>query len=302
MDWLRELPSGVFWFGWAIVALLAGGLLYAVWWARRNAAAIAAETPVDVSDLSEGYRLAWGRTIGPDLRAPLTGRACVWWRVQVWQAARQREADGGHRWIWREIASEESDRPLLFGDGRAVAAVWPWGATAVIPSGWSDWRGKDLPPETRDPELRRGGAPAQGIRHDGLGPSGPRFRYVEQIIETDAPIFALGAVEHTDNGLYTPDTEDEADEAGERPITGEATAGARMPDRLGITPTPDAVVAADMARSDWTIGKAEGRPFLISTEHPDAVAAEQELGAKGGLMIGALFFALAAFLLWVRLG
>ena len=165
MDWLRELPWQVFWFGWGMVALLAGGSLYAVGWAKRNAMAIGAQTPVNVSDLSAGYRMAWGTTVGPDLKAPLTGRPCAWWKVQVWESVREsRPGKAGigpdaTRWIWREAVSEESDRPLLFGDGKAVAAVWTWGTTAVIPSGWSDWRGQSLPPEDRNPELRQGGAP-----------------------------------------------------------------------------------------------------------------------------------------------
>ena len=73
------------------------------------------------------------------------------------------------------------------------------------------------------------------------------------------------------------------------------------PNRLGLLPTPDAVTAADMAQATWTIGVAKGQPFLISTEHPEAVTAEQELGAKGGMIMGGLFAALALFLAWARL-
>jgi hypothetical protein len=320
MEWLRDLPWGVFWFGWGMVAILAGGSLYAVWWAKRNAKAIGAQTPVNVSDLGAGYRMAWGRTVGPHLTAPLTGRPCVWWKVQVWEAVReklpgQKTIDiGSARWIWREAVSTESDRPLLFGDGKAVAAVWTWGATAMIPSGWSDWRGQTLPPEDRNPELRQGGTPAQGIRHDSMGTFGPRFRYVEQIIEVDAPIFALGKVTRTDPSLYADDADADGEEedayvAEEDDLASEEVdadanedEGWRAErDRLGLLPTPDSVIAADMARATWTIGAADGQPFLISTEHPDTVSAEQELGAKGGLIMGGIFVFLALFLAWVRL-
>jgi hypothetical protein len=305
MDWLRELPWQVFWFGWGMVALLAGGSLYAVWWAKRNAKAIGAQTPVNVSDLGAGYRMAWGTTVGPDLKAPLTGRPCAWWKVQVWESVREsRPGKAGigpdaTRWIWREAVSEESDRPLLFGDGKAVAAVWTWGTTAMIPSGWSDWRGQSLPPEDRNPELRQGGAPGQGIRTDSQGTFGPRFRYVEQIIAKDAPIFALGEVTRVDHDLYA-DEEDDGD-SWEDDVGVEDGDGWRPePDRLGLLPTPDAVIAADMARATWTIGAARGHPFLISTEHPEAVGAEQELGAKGGMIMGGIFAVLALLLAWAR--
>jgi hypothetical protein len=300
MDWLRELPWGVFWFGWGMVALLAGGSLYAVWWAKRNVKALTAQTPADVSDLGAGYRLAWGRTVGPDLKAPLTQRPCVWWKVQVWESVKENSQGGSTRWVWREAVTEQSERPLLFGDGKAVAAVWTWGATAVIPSGWSDWRGQSLPPEDRNPELRQGGAPGQGIRTDSQGTFGPRFRYVEQIIEKDAPIFVLGEVTRVDHALYD-DEEDEGD-PGEDDVDAEDGDGWEPePNRLGLLPTPDMVIAADMARATWTIGAAKGQPFLISTEHPEAVGAEQELGAKGGMIMGGIFAALALFLAWARL-
>jgi hypothetical protein len=311
MEWLRDLPWQVFWFGWGMVALLAGGSLYAVWWAKRNTKAIGAQKPVDVSDLSAGYRLAWGRTVGPDLTAPLTGRPCVWWKVQVWESVREvrsRVGPDSTQWVWREAVSEESDRPLLFGDGRTVAAVWTWGTTAVIPSGWSDWRGQSLPPENRNPELLHGGVPGQGIRTDSQGTFGPRFRYVEQIIEKDAPIFVLGDATRSDPSLYgDEEDEDHVDEAddgasGEGALGGDDGDSWRPePNRLGLLPTPDAVTAADMAQATWTIGAAKGQPFLISTEHPEAVTAEQELGAKGGMIMGGLFAALALFLAWARL-
>ena len=201
MDWLRALPGLVFWWGWGMVALLAGGALYATWWARRNVKAIGAQTPVDASHLTEGYRLAWGRTVGPALTAPLTGRPCVWWRAEVWESVRETDASGKYRHVWRQIADEESDRPLLFGDGKTVVAVWTHGAT-IVSSSWSDWRGQELPPEDRSPKLNAAGAPSQGLQRDSQGTFGPRFRYVERIIAPDAPFFALGDVTRSDPALY----------------------------------------------------------------------------------------------------
>ena len=307
MDWLRELHWGVFWWGSGMVALLAGGALYSAWWGKRNVKAIRAQKPVDVSDVAEGYRLAWGRTWGPELRSPLTGRPCVWWKAEVWKSVRENlpGLKGGGpdatRWVWRQVASEESDRPLLFGDGKAVAAVWTWGAT-VIPSGWSDWRGQSLPPEEHDPELRQGGVPGQGIRHDVQGTFGPRFRYVEQIIAPDAPIFVLGDVTRVDPALYAPDDGAESEqESGEEDV-GEEEGWRPEPNPLGLRPTPDAVIAADMTQARWVFGAAKGQPFLVSTEHPGKVSAEQKLGAMGGLIMGGMFSALAIFLLWARFG
>lgn len=306
MDWLRELPWGVFWFGWGMVALLAGGSLYATWWAKRNAKAIGAQTPVDVSDLSPGYRLVWGRTVGPDLTAPLTGRPCVWWKVHVWESVRENVpgkrgiGSSANNWVWREFATEESDRPLLFGDGNEIAAVWTSGTTAVIPSGWSDWRGQSLPPEDRTPEFQKGGAPSQSMGNSSQGTFGPRFRYVEQIIENDAPFFALGEVMRVDPLLYGYD-QDEGDIGNDDTDVEERSGWHPEPHRLGLKEASDAVISTDMALATWTVGAKKGLPFLLSTEHPQAVSAEQELGAMGGLIMGGFFVALALVLAWARL-
>lgn len=303
MDWLRELPWEVFWWGWAMVGLLAGGAFYAAWWARRNIKAIGGQTPVDVADLTGGYRLAWGKTVGPALTAPLTGRPCVWWKAEVWESVREKDASGTFAHVWRQITREESDRPLLFGDARAMAAVWAHGAT-VVPSGWSDWRGQDLPPEVRAPKLKTGGAPGQGISHDVQGTFGPRFRYIEQIIALDAPVFAMGKVVRNDPALYTAakaeDDDAEGDEDGSEAEDGKSWHP--EPSRLGVLPTDDRVIDADLARVAWSISAPNRKPFLLSTEHPKAVSAEQELGAKGGMIMGALFTALAAALIWLRYG
>jgi hypothetical protein len=302
MDWVRGLPSVVFWWGWGMVALLAGGSLYATWWARRNVKAIGSQSPVEVSNLGEGYRLAWGRTAGPALTAPLTGRPCVWWKAEVWESVRESGTVGGSRYVWRQVADEQSDRPILFGDGKTVAAVWTHAAT-IVSSSWSDWRGQELPPEDRTPKLNTEGVPGQGIRSDAQGTFGPRFRYVEQIIPANAPFFALGDVTRTDPALYAPDDVDDSVDAD----TGEDGADVTdedacrpEPSRLGLLPTPDAVVADDMSRATWSISELKGKPFLLSIEHPEAVTAEQELGAKGGLIMGATFAALAAAFLWLR--
>ncbi|MGI1662216.1 hypothetical protein ACRDNQ_08245 [Palleronia sp. KMU-117] len=302
MDWLRTLPGVVFWWGWGMVALLAAGSLYATWWARRNAKVIGAQTPRDVSDLSEGLHLAWGRTVGPELAAPLTRRPCVWWKAEVWESVREADASGKYRHVWRQIAQEESDRPLLFGDDRTWAAVWANGAT-VMSSEWSDWRGQNFPPEDRSPPLNASGAPGGGIRHDVQGTFGPRFRYVEQTIGIDVPFFALGEVTRSDPALYQPDDEDDDDadpDAGFGDDGGSGDLWRPEPSRLGQFPTPDDVIAADMSRATWSVTAARGKPFLLSTDHPDAISAEQELGAKGGLIMGGLFAATAMLLLWLR--
>ena len=301
MDWINDLPAGVFWFGWGMVALLAAGPLAAMVWARRNSAAIGAQTPVDVKDLDEGYRLAWGHALGPAQKAPLTGRACVWWKIELWESRQTKDPDGKTmRWVWTRAMERQSDRVVIFGEGHARAAVSAYGAT-VLPSVWSDWRGQDLPPENRDPEAHRDGMPAQqGLERDIQGTFGPKWRYREQIIEPGAPIFALGDAQRIDKSLLEPEEDDEG--AAAEMEGWEAPEEAAIARRLKLKRTTDSVLDADMRSADWVFVKAKGQPFILSTQHPGAVADQMDLGAKGGMIMGALFAALAVWAAWVRLG
>ena len=148
---------------------------------------------------------------------------------------------------------------LLFGDGRTVAAVWSWGATAVIPSGWSDRRGRSLPPENRSPELHRAGAAP------GRCAASPRC--------SERPTRRM------------------------RPRTRAMTEGTRArTQRTGTTPvvprggpSPTASASPAHARSDdrsrdgratRVIGEAKGPPLPIRTVHPGTVGAGGELGHR----------------------
>ena len=299
MELIKAAPGIVFWWGWFMVALLAGGALYATWWARRNIKAIVAQNPKDVSSLTDdGFQLAWGHTVGPALMAPLTGRACVWWKVQVFEMARDLSPSGKSRHVWREVASEESDRPILFGNDKSIAAIWPYGAT-IVSSHWSDWRGTKMPPEDRCPKLHTFGAPPNASTRESQGLFGLGYRYIEQTLPAESPLFALGDVTRTDQEIYASDEIDEAD--GEAEADGYENWRPEV-SRLGVTATPDKTIADDMSRAEWTVSAAKGKPFLISIEHPEAVSAEMELAAKGGLVMGGICTGVAIVLLWFRFG
>lgn len=263
MGLITDTPPQVFYFGLAMVLLVAAILLFAALWGWRNAQAIGSAAPVDTSDLSEGYRLVRGRTAGPRLKAPLTGRSCVWWQVEVWESRREREPDNSYRYVWTLLRDEASDRPIRLGDGRTLCEVLPLSAT-VIPSQWSRWEGDVEAPRGADPELHDGSRPpGGGIQHDVQGTFGPRFRYQERYIWNDVPLFALGHA--TLHGAAR-------------------TAG----------PTPDP------RRPMWAVEKQKGRPFLISTRQPDDVASEHAFAAQAALPMGLAALALAAVLLYVR--
>jgi hypothetical protein len=202
------------------------------------------------------------------------------------------------RWVWNQILDRQSDRVVLFGDAKARAAVDADGAM-VVPSAWSDWKGQDLPPENRDPDSARGSLPASGMGLDVQGNFAPRYRYREQIVEADAPIFALGRVESMDVALearrddYVDIGEDDPEDDSDDDHDQDAGSETEPEDLLGMSETPDAVIDEDMRQARWLIGRTPGKPFILSTLHPDELAADQELAVKGGVIMGVVFGGLA---------
>lgn len=264
MTFLRDLPDAVFFFALLLVVAIAAVLIGAAIWSRRTAHAIATATPVEVGALSPGYRLVWGRTAGPGMKAPLTGRRCVWWRVEVWEQRRRKDSDGDVSYDWQVIRDETSDKPIRLTDGTTLCEVFHTGAT-VVPSAWSRWEGDDPRPRNREPDLHEGTEPTSGgARVEVMGTHSNRYRYLERYIWDDAPLFALGAA---------------------LPHGG-----------AGAASDPDP------RRPKWAIDRQKGRPFLISTSPPDRLADEMSLAARTALPFGAVFAALAVFMLWSRYG
>ncbi|MCO5093581.1 hypothetical protein [Bosea sp. (in: a-proteobacteria)] len=282
MTFLREVPLGVFLFALMMVALLGGVMIVAALWARRNAQAIRDLPPTGMSALTEGRHLVWGRVSAPKLKAPLTGRPCAWWQVEVWESRREKQPDGKMDYFWTQVRNEQSQKPLRISDGEAECGVDAYGAT-LMPSAWSDWRGDRETPTGEEPELLTEGTPGFGIRHDVQGTLGPRFRYVEQYIWHDAPIFVLG--EFAEDASASRKRNAPAKWLARGPAR--ADGGRRLPRYL----PPE--FRAFFAR-------LSGPPFIVSTRHPKEIVETQELGAKAGLPFGLAFAALGAFMVWGR--
>jgi hypothetical protein len=282
MTFLRETPLGVFLFALLLVALLGGVMIAAALWARRNARAIRDLPPTRMSEMTRGRHLVWGHVSAPRLKAPLTGRPCAWWQVEVWESRREKQADGEMGYSWTQLRNEQSQQPLRISDSGAECTVEPYGAT-LMPSAYSDWRGDHESPSGEEPELHTEGPPGLGIRHDVQGTLGPRFRYVEQYIWQGAPIFVLGEF-----------AEDErASRKRGAPAKWLAKGSARADDGTHLSSYLPPELKVSFAR-------LAGPPLIVSTKHPKEVVETLELGTKTGLPFGLAFAALGAFMVWAR--
>jgi hypothetical protein len=162
-------------------------------WRQRR---LLEDTPrAHIRSAPQGYVKLCGRARsidGKSLRAPLTGRSCVWWTYRVEQ--RGTSARAANRLL--NINCGSSDQPFLLIDQGDHCLVDPEGAE-IEASDRKVWYGNspdDIPPP-------RWGGIALGFGHS--------YRYVEAILTEDAELSVLGQF-RADTGTVTNNIEDEA--------------------------------------------------------------------------------------------
>ena len=126
---------------------------------------------------------------GPPIIAPLTRAKCVWWRFKI-----EEERGSGKNRRWVTVESGTSDDCFELDDSTGTCVVNPDGAT-VIPTQRRRWYGS-----SRSPDV----APAVG--GGWLRSMFSKYRYTEELINEEHPLYALGSF-RTQTG--NPDAFDE---------------------------------------------------------------------------------------------
>lgn len=309
MSWLREVHPIFFYFGLFMVLLLSAVGVGAALWTRRLAGAARGRSPVAVNALTEGRHLVRGRADGPLLQSPLTGQRCVWWQVWVWERVVAGTSSDDRRIVWRERRHEDSGRVILCTRGLATCAVQTQGTSLIIPTELRDWKGRDYPPERRDAPAQPGSAFSRDLTNrDGglivLGElKGDRYRYLEEIIVPGSELYVLGRVTRVDPAQWADEDapDDEGIDATVDDVD-EADAGGEMdPDEQRWLEL-DRLMAQDMRQAQWQVGPEKGQPYVVAVQPPEQWEGAAAQASTGGWIMGAAFAALAAFMLWVRLG
>jgi hypothetical protein len=274
---MRSMPVAMFAFFMLFPIVMVGlGIGIAVW-SKFVARTMARMRPVEVSDLAPGYAVVWGHVAEGTLRAPLSGRRCAWFEAWVEELRPPRLGPGTRPGEmppeWERIFLDSSDQPIRVTDGKATCLVAPEGAR-VHETAWSAWQGSSDRPErgAAEPALNPGSYTPPTLRVTGtfssvVGSSPVQYRYVERYIMAGDPIFAMGEAE--------------------------ARRGRRR-----ARATPDEPDGAAPAEARLRIRKPDTRqPFIISTQDPSAVHAENQLASTGGLILAGLGL-FGAFVLW----
>jgi hypothetical protein len=145
------------------------------WWQQRR---VEDTPPARIRSAAQGYVRLSGRAQAADgnaLRAPLTGRRCVWWTYRI----KQRGGGGGESILRHRNDSGTSDQPFLLIDQSDHCLIDPEGAE-VEPSDRKVWYGNsadDIPP---------------ALWGGFLFGFGQRYRYTEAILKEDDQLSVLG--------------------------------------------------------------------------------------------------------------
>ena len=179
-QWLHELMVGLDPLGfWLLLAALATGapfLLYRgtqAFWRLRT---ITDSPTAHIQSASQGYVAlsGWARPHLAPVKAPLSGRSCLWYRYRVDDVKAGRDGPG------RPVESGESSAPFQLDDGSGQCIVDPVGAFVQLREP-DIWKGS-----YRNP---LGGEPARWYMRKDL------YRYVEHRIHDGDPLYCLGRLE-----------------------------------------------------------------------------------------------------------
>lgn len=273
-----------------LAAALAGIAAWGLWYAIRSLARCraVANTPVArIRSAAQGYVELTGLGSAPPgtvIRAPLTGKRCLWWRYEIEHSPRSGER--------RTLDEQTSVTPFLLQDATGQCLVDPQGAE-VVAHVREVWRGSTPWPEFHLPA----GSGVLGRLVDGLLSSG-RYRYIERRLEADRPLYALGEF-RTHGGIASGDPEDAAAQLLHEWKQDQATLVARFDrDHDGRIDAAEWEAARAAAREAvlqqrrahelepavaTLAAPADGRAYLLSGSDPEALLRRFRWQAAGGM-------------------
>lgn len=164
------------------VVALAGATVGGGWWFWRQLARarLLEDMPTSkIRSAAQGYVELQGVLLpGPDepLRAPLTGKPCLWWHYRI-----EEQRSSGKRKSWHQLESARSEAWLGLGDATGQCLINPAGAE-VRPLHREVWYGSQRHPRAEQP---------QGWL-DAMLSLGRRYRYIEERLHVGDPLYVLG--------------------------------------------------------------------------------------------------------------
>lgn len=188
---IRGADAGHFWLAIAAVWGVCVGGFFLGWRHFRRLQAVE-DTPKSlIRSAAQGYVELSGVSRlmpGDPILGPLTRMRCVWWSYRV-----EEHVGSGKNSRWDTVSDGRSDELFHIEDSTGRCVIDPDHAV-VYPSAKNVWYGNSATPDT---------AP-----HMGMGSLGGRYRYTEERIDEDVPLYALGYF-HTQGPVSAGDIDEE---------------------------------------------------------------------------------------------
>ncbi|MBO3275008.1 hypothetical protein JFY56_07210 [Pseudomonas sp. Milli4] len=290
---------------WIFLAMACAASLYGGWRCIRYFAQARLLSDVPTSKIrsaAQGFTELYGvLEEGPEaeLRGPLTGKPCLWWRYRI--EAEQRNSKGESS--WRTVEKGVSEGWFGLRDATGSCLIDPRGAD-VRPLTRDRWEGRQRHP--------RGAAPAPGLLGQLLGAPG-NYRYTEERLQVGQPLYALGDFHSSGGGRQGLDIERaqaavirewKGDFAGlltRFDSDGDGQLDEREWQRVRLAAqleAEDRHRASSAAPTRHRLGKpAERQPFILSSYGEDELggrlrwlAAGHGALCLGGALLGAWFY------------
>lgn len=155
-----------------------------------------ADTPTAlIRSAPQGYVEISGQVIageGGQLRSPLSGRPCVWYRIKIDRYQRNSNNKGGR---WRSVRRETSTQWFQINDGTGTCLIDPEGAHASTQQKKVWFGSSEMPgPVLSTTSFQQYSAKIVG----SVG--GGRYRYTEELIFEHERVFTLGAFRSVGGG------------------------------------------------------------------------------------------------------
>ena len=167
------------------MAFSVGACVGGGWWCikRLSEARFLLNTPTSkIRSAAQGYVELYGVLHALDegeVRAPLTGTPCLWWRFKIEEYERS-----GKQRRWRVVESGSSEAWLRLRDATGECLVNPRGAE-VRPATRQVWHGSERRP--------LGGSAGGGLGLLGMLLMGEgQYRYTEERLHAGQPLYAIG--------------------------------------------------------------------------------------------------------------
>lgn len=306
VDWVQNTSPDDFWI-WLIV-ISAGGLAcgYGVFYFVRRARIIQ-DTPTSrIRSAAQGYVELIGQVeylARQPVSGPLTQTECAWFSYQI-EEKRVRYTKNGSRTSWHTIDSKKSERAFQCKDETGVCMIDP--------------RGAEVHSKQRDVWYGNSKWPSSPPGHQSGFFSAGRYRYTEERLHQNEPLYAIGLFRSIDPNTGYGDVNDETrvilkywkqnqedliqrfDANGDGQIDPSEWQSARQAARLQA-------MDQRLSRADrpaiHILGKTDDfrRPFILSVEPQDGMIRSFRFKAAASTLGFVILVPLAIWLCFVRL-